>query len=289
HKRCMLLLRFVFALILLTEVCQSLVSASTSLYKAPAYVERESGRVLLSDSDTATLRIIRDQASEAQLSAVKGRRRDGVRVLQRLARDARAMKDLRKRNEAFGKIALTQAAIGDFENAKQTTHSILDAAIRTEAFMLIAAREIGVSSDPAKLAFLRADVEDIRGAVEAVNRLDDTLARSYVLEGVVKQQLGSQDIEGAQQLAQFITDGSILTTTLGFIAWTQTKDNDIDGALKTLEGIDDTSRDTVLIGLVEFRARRKDLRGARQLAEAIHDSGKLLFAERYIEAYSTVP
>ena len=64
--------------------------------------------------------------------------------------------------------------------------------------MLINVRESGASSDPVKLAFLRAEVGDIRGAAEAVNRLDDSLARSYVLEGIVKQQLGIGDIDGAQ-------------------------------------------------------------------------------------------
>lgn len=112
-------------------------------------------------------------------------------------------------------------------------------------------RETGASRDPAKLAFLLAEVGDIRGSAEVVRRLDDTLARSYVLEGIITQQLGAQDIDGAQQLAELITDVAVRTTTLGLIAWTQAKENDIGGTLKTLQGSDDASRDTVLVGLVE--------------------------------------
>jgi hypothetical protein len=107
-----------------------------------------------------------------------------------------------------------------------------------------------------------------------------------VLEGIVKQQVAAGDMLGALQLAHAISDLFIRTATLSIIAWGQTKEDDIEGALKTLDGIDDVSRDSLLVNLVESRSRHHHLRRARQLAAAIHDSGKHLSAERYIEAHS---
>jgi hypothetical protein len=245
--------------------------------------------VKVTSRDGRLLAEIRDGANTVKGLMDNGRRREGKSRLRSLLNRAHGIHDPRLHDEAVGKIALAQSDFGDFDGARQTAQHLFDGTLRGEALMLIDSRQNGMAIDPAHFAFFQAKVGNIQGALEATIAIEDSLSRSYVLEGLVKQQVAAGDILGAVQLAHAISDVSIRTTTLSIIAWGQTKANDIGGALKTLEGIDDPTHDGLLVRLVESRARQHDWLGARQLAAAIHDSGKQLSAERYIDAYSFSP
>lgn len=245
--------------------------------------------VQVTSRDSGLLAEIRDDANTAKGLMANGQRREARRWLRSLLNRAQEIHDRHLHDEAIGKVALAQAEFGDFDGARQTAEHLLDGTLKGEAFMLIDSRQNGMAIDPTRSAFFQAKVGNIQGALETTAVIEDALSRSYVLESIVKQQVAAGDMLGALQLAHAISDLSIRTTTLSIIAWGQTKGDDIEGALKTLDGIDDVSRDSLLVNLVESRARHHNLRGARQLAAAIHDSGKHLSAERYIEAYSFSP
>lgn len=245
--------------------------------------------VQVTSRDSMLLGEIRNGANTIQRLMANGQRREARRRIRSLLNRAQEIHDWHLHDEAIGKIALAQAEFDDFDGARQTAEHLLDGTLRGEAFMLIDSRQNGMAIDPTRSAFFQAKVGSIQGALETTVAIEDALSRSYVLEGIAKQQVAAGDMLGALQLANAISDLSIRTTTLSIIAWGQTKENDISGALNTLDGVDDASRDSLLVNLVESRARRHDWLGARQLAAAIHDSGKHLSAERYIDAYSFSP
>lgn len=245
--------------------------------------------VQVTSRDGRLLAEIRDGANAVKGLMASGQRREAKKRLLNLLNRAQEIHDRRLHDEAVGKIALGQADLADFDGARQSARSLLDGTLRGETFMLIDSRQNGMAIDPAQLAFFRAKAGNIQGALEATVAIEDTLSRSYVLEGLVKQQVAAGDMLGALKLANAISDLSIRAASLSIIAWGQTKENDISGALNSLNGVDDASRDSLLVNLVESRARQHDFFGARQLAAAIRDSGKHLFAERYIDAYSFSP
>ena len=251
--------------------------------------DKQSPLVQVTSRDGKLLAEIRDGANTVKGLMANGQRREAKRRLRSLLNRAHDIHDRRLHDEAVGKIALAQADFGDLDGARQTAQHLFDGTLRGEALMLVDSRQNGMAIDPAWFAFFQAKVGNIQGALEATIAIEDSLSRSYVLEGLVKQQVAAGDMLGALQLAHAISDLAIRTATLSIIAWGQTKENDISGALNTLDGVDDASRDSLLVNLVESRARQHDFFGARQLAAAIHDSGKHLFAERYIDAYSFSP
>jgi hypothetical protein len=130
----------------------------------------------------------------------------------------------------------------------------------------------------------------INGALETAAMIEDTVARSYVIEGIAKKQVHAGHIAAAFTLASAIPDLSIRTTTLGKIAWAQTKGNHVSDAIKTIHAMeDDIARDRLLVDLAEWRAKRGDLVGARLLASEIGDESSQSLAKRYIDAYEIGP
>lgn len=244
-------------------------------------------RVDLTSRDRGLLADIREAANTVKRALIEEKRHDVTRQLRSLVRRTSRIHDRHLHDDAVGKVALTQADVGDFDGARETAHLFFDGTLQGEALMLIDSRQRGNEIDPARTAYYHAQIGDIQGALEATEGIGDTLSRSYILEGMAKQQVATGDIEGALQLANAISDVSILTTTLSIIAWTQTKEDDIPGALKTLEGVADApTRDNLLVNLAESRARHHNLLGARRLSAAIQDPVKQSSAKRYIEAYS---
>ena len=241
--------------------------------------------------DARLLAAVLHKADEVRTAAaVNGASAHAVASLRDLLNSAAQIKSHETRDRALGMLASVQMDVRDRAGAEDTVRRMTGSQLRSDALVLIDLQRAGEVKDPARLAFLKAGLGDLRGALDSLGAMEDDVARSYVLEGIVKKQVQAGNIAGALQLAGAIPDITIRTTTLGTIAWAQTKDNNVAGAITTLHGMRDAiSRDRLLVQLVESRARHGDLAGARLLAAEIGDVSRQKFAQRYIDAYAVGP
>lgn len=238
-------------------------------------------------ADAALLEEIRQRAAHAYADAVHTGRAAALKTLAGLRKEASTIGSPYLRGEAFGKIALTEAALHDFREAERTATLIESEELRLAATMLIDSARNAALMNPHRQMRLEAEIGDIASAIQTSHKVEDSIARSYALEAAATQQAKSGDSYGALRLAEAIPDIVIRTTTLGRVARILTRHDDLDVALHAVQAMADaSSRDEVLLDLVDLRLRKRDLDGARTLAGNIADHKKQSWASGRIGAFA---
>lgn len=217
-----------------------------------------------------------------------------------------AMKQDSLKVSALGKIAATQAEIGDRSAAERTFQQALEtvaffkddvsgrssramalqhvATARAEAGDVPEALKIAesINNDSFRAQALRSiagaqtKAGDTNGALKTVSTIKTDPWRSMTLEQIARDQAQGGNIKRALEITATIEDNQWKAIALYQIAAAQVNARDVAGAIHTAAAIqDDRWKGSALRTVASAQARAGDLAGALQTAATIkHDSSK---------------
>ena len=181
-----------------------------------------------------------------------------------------------ERDRALRGVAAAQSESGDINGAKQTAQQIRDANLRAEALQRIAvAQAQSGNTIEAK--------QTISDALNSVPPVEGDAVAFFVLSSVIATQAQVGDVVGAKQSVQKIDDARLRSPALRGIAIMQAKMGEINKAKQTareIYGVD--SYDGTLRDISAIQADAGDFSGAKQTAQPIESVGSRVGALRDI-------